>query len=91
MYHSGGAKLEMAVDFPLRLEASDVCSALDAQPLDLTAIVCHFGSKANQDSSHTCTTLPILPCHCRRLQFTKITNFTNFTLSLPSPTVHQNN
>lgn len=51
MYHSGGAKLEMAVDFPLRLEASDVCSAPDAQPLHLTAIICHFGSKANQESS----------------------------------------
>ncbi len=54
MYHSGGAKLEMAVEFPLRLEASDVCSTHPAHPLRLTAVVCHFGSKANEDSSRTC-------------------------------------
>ena len=46
MYQSGGAKLEIPVEFPLRLEAKDVCSISppDAQPLHLTAIVCHFGS-----------------------------------------------
>lgn len=48
MYHSGGAKLEMPVEFPLRLEAKDVCSISppNTQPLHLAAIVCHFGSKA---------------------------------------------
>ena len=48
MYHSGGAKLEMPVEFPLRLEAKDVCSISppNTQPLHLTAIVCHFGSKS---------------------------------------------
>lgn len=47
MYQSGGAKLEIPVEFPLRLEAKDVCSISppDAQPLHLTAVVCHFGSK----------------------------------------------
>ena len=49
MYHSGGAKLEMPVEYPLRLEASSISPAPeDAHPLHLAAIVCHFGSKAYQ-------------------------------------------
>ena len=49
MYSEGGntMKLETPVDFPLRLDAKDVCSSSppDAEPLDLVAMVCHFGSK----------------------------------------------
>lgn len=47
MYHSGGSKLEIPVEFPMQLEAEDVCSDSQgcAQPLNLVAMVCHFGSK----------------------------------------------
>ena len=47
MYHSGGSKLELPVEFPFQLEAEEVCSTLDGErsPLELVALVCHYGSK----------------------------------------------
>ena len=47
MYHSGGSKLEIPVEFPMELEAKEVCpdTPIDAPPLKLVAMVCHFGSE----------------------------------------------
>ena len=47
MYHNSGTKLDMPVEFPFELDASEVCPNLpaDVKTLSLVAVVCHFGSK----------------------------------------------
>lgn len=47
MYHSGGSKLEIPVEFPMELDPKEVCPDMidEAPPLHLVAMVCHFGSK----------------------------------------------
>lgn len=47
MYHGGGSKLEVPVDFPQTLKVQDVCSLSSSNDdcLHLVAMVCHFGSE----------------------------------------------